>query len=207
MTEERRIAKDQTDLAPEQGEVLEGSLFITLDRVAQEILKAQARFDQIVADNRRLHARLDKSRDTAGRLREHVASLESECRGLRRKCELAEEETERSHTEAITGLLRALASKQTNHLLRRVLASRVEDKQLIEDLRDYFRKELDIALQGELGSVVTLTEENLHQYDVREAVDLPCAAQIIGRGVLFGAHRVLRTEVEPLQVKGADDVP
>jgi hypothetical protein len=72
---------------------------------------------------------------------------------------------------------------------------------LLLELAHYLKDDLNLILEGEIGTEITLTEENLDRYELQEAVTLPCRAKIIGRGILFEGQLILRTEVEPVDVE------
>lgn len=196
MTDEKLPSADSDYLSDDREASEEDELFPTLNRVAKEVQQARGRLERLQAEGHRLRVQLDKEKHKVKQAKERIATLEAECKSLIHDLELAEREVENSRTSALITLFKKMASSQNDYLLRRVLAFEDEDIQLLHNLRDYLRAELDLRLEGELGGIVTLTEGNLDHYDVQETVDTPCKAEIIGRGILFKGHPVLRTQVE-----------
>ena len=74
----------------------------------------------------------------------------------------------------------------------------------MHDLVQYLRHELNLALEGEVGMEIMLTEENLDLYEVQDAVNLPHPARVIGRGISFKEQSVTRIQVEPIEGEMSD---
>jgi chromosome segregation ATPase len=176
-------------------------LFPNLNRLAEEIREAQSQFERLNAENRRLRERLDQQDQELARVQQQATDLKAECESLKRDVELAEAEVNRSRTDALVSLFKDMADERHNRLLRKLLAFDDKEPKLLLELAHYLKDDLNLILEGEIGTEITLTEENLDRYELQEAVTSPCRAKIIGRGILFEGQIILRTEVEPVDVE------
>jgi hypothetical protein len=101
-------------------------------------------------------------------------------------------------------LFRDMANERHNQLLRKLLQFEEEEPALLRDLVQYLRDELNLALEGQVGMEITLTEENLDLYEVQDAVSLPHSAEVIGRGISFKGQHITRIQVEPIEEETSD---
>jgi len=166
--------------------------------LAEEIRKAQSQFEQLGADNQRLRERLDKQGRELVQAQQQVTDLQTECDSLKQWLKLAEEEIERSHTNALVSLFKDMADERHNRLLRKLLAFEGDEPGLMHDIAHYLKENVNLSLEGERGTKVTLTDENIDHYELQESVTLPCRAQVIGRGISFKGQPILRVQVEKL---------
>ena len=172
------------------------ALFSNLNRLAEEIRSAQDQFEQLNAENQRLREQLNQQSQELVRAQRLATDLTAECESLKRAVERAEVEVERSRTDALVALFKDMADERHNRLLRKLLAFEGDEPELLRDLADYLRDNLKLTLEGQIDNTVRLEETNLDHYEFKEAVNLPCKAQIIGRGISFEERTVLRTQVE-----------
>lgn len=173
--------------------------FPNLNRLAEEILEAQNQFEQLSAENQGLREQLDRHSQELAQTQQQVTELKAECESLKQQVELAEAEIDRTRTDVLVSLFKDMADERHNRLLRKLLAFEGEEPDLLRDLARYLRDDLNLALEGEVGAEITLTEENLDRYELHEAISLPCQARIIGRGISLNDQPILRAQVEPVE--------
>ena len=171
-------------------------LFPSLNQLAEEIREAQSQFEQLGADNQRLRERLNKQGQELVQAQQQMTDLQTECDSLKQRLKLAEEEVGRSHTNALVSLFKDMSDERHNRLLRKLLAFEGDEPGLMHDIAHYLRENVNLSLEGEGGTKVTLTDENIDHYELQESVTLPCLAQVIGRGISFEDQPILRVQVE-----------
>lgn len=162
----------------------------------QEVLDKLERAND---ENQRLREELGQQGQELAWAQQQVTDLKAECASLKQQVELAGTEVDRGRADALVSLFREMANERHNRLLRKLLVFNDEEPKLLRDLACYLKDDLKLALEGEIDAQITLTEENLHRYELQEAVTLPCRAKIIGRGISFEGRSILRTEVEPIE--------
>jgi hypothetical protein len=133
-----------------------------------------------------------------------IADLQAQCESLENETTRLREDVERSRADALRTLFADMSSERNNRMLRKLLAYDREEPGLLVDVVRYLKTEMNLALEGEVGSEVTLTQENLDDYEVNERVALPSQARIIGRGISFEGQTVLRTQVERIEEATSD---
>lgn len=198
----RRV--DRTRVEDRSSDGQSSVLLPNLNRLAEEIREAQSQFERLNAENQRLRERLDQQGQELARVQQQVTDLKAECESLKQQVELAKAEVDRSRTDALVSLFKDMADERHNRLLRKLLAFEGDEPELLRDLTHYLRDNVKLTLEGEKGTEITLTEENLDRYELQDAVILPCRAQIIGRGISFDGQPVLRTQVEPVEEEASD---
>jgi predicted nuclease with TOPRIM domain len=161
-----------------------------------EVQEVLDKLERVNSENQGLKEELDQQSQELAWTQQQVTDLKAEWTSLKQQIELAETEVDGSRTDALVSLFKEMANERHNRLLRKLLAFNGEEPKLLRDLARYLRDDLKLALEGAIDDEVTLTEENLDRYELQEAVNLPCRARIIGRGISFEGRPILRTEVE-----------
>lgn len=179
-------------------------LFPNLRRLVEEVQEAQDHFEQLYAENRDLKAQRDQQHQELARLQQKITDLNTKCDSLVQQLELTEAEVERSRTDALVSLFKEMADERHNQLLRKLLQFEDKEPPLLRDLVQYLRDELNLALEGQIGTEITLTEENLDYYEIQEPVTPPHTARIIGRGISFNGQSITRIQVEPVEEDTTD---
>jgi chromosome segregation ATPase len=206
MTRRRdRARRPDSDWVEESGVAdQKGMLFPSLRRLAEEIQEAQDHFERLYTENRDLRGQRERQNQELARLQQKTTDLNAKCESLIQQLTLTEVELEHSRMDALVTLFRDMANERHNQLLRKLLQFEEEEPTLLRDLVQYLRDELNLALEGEVGMEITLTEENLDLYEVQDAVSLPRPAEVIGRGISFKGQPITRVQVEPIEEETSD---
>jgi predicted RNase H-like nuclease (RuvC/YqgF family) len=173
--------------------------FPHLSQFVEEILEAQSQFERLRAENQRLKGQVEKQDQELAQAQQQAMDLKAECETLKQRVGLAEAEISCSRTNALISLFSEMASERHNRLLRKLLTFDGDANELLHALERYLTDHLKLRLEGEKDAEITLTEENLDGYELEEAIDLPCRAKIIGRGISFEGVPILRVKVEPVE--------
>ena len=89
-----------------------------------------------------------------------------------------------------------MADERHNRLLRKLLAFDGDEPRLMHDIAHYLRENVNLSLEGERGTKVTLTDKNIDHYELQGSVTLPCRAQVLRGGISFKGQPILRVQVE-----------
>jgi hypothetical protein len=172
--------------------------------LVEEVQEAQDHFERLYSENRDLRGQREQQNQELARLEQKTADLNTKCESLVQQLTLTEAELEHSRMDALVTLFRDMANERHNQLLRKLLQFEEEEPALLRDLVQYLRDELNLALEGQVGMEITLTEENLDLYEVQDAVSLPHPAEVIGRGISFKGQQITRIQVEPIEEETSD---
>ena len=180
-------------------------LFPSLFQLEEAIRKAQSQFEQLGADNQSLREQLDKQNKKLLQAQQQMTDLQTECDSLKQRVKLTEEEVRRSRINALVSLFKDMADERHNRLLRKLLAFEGNEPGMMHDIACYLRENVNLSLDGERGTTVMLTDENLDNYELHESVTLPCQARVIGRGISFEGQPILRVQVELTEEEGEEE--
>ena len=174
------------------------TLLPSLSKLTKEATNAQNRFDRLLHDNADLKNKLSERSRELAKAQQKADNLENECKSLKLKSLQAEDEIQRSEVNALVSFFKDMADEKNNRLLRKLLAFEEDKPKLLYNIAHYFRTNTKISLDGKVGERITLTDENIDRYEIQESVNLPCKAQVIGRGISYQDKSILRIQIELL---------